>query len=96
MFLSPEPLHSLAGAALKSNTLKLKRSQARISHKPVGVGTFDAPQLKNTHKQIDQQPNDVSTELYGCWLKLKILTIQFRSRAELAKRSNLRAAGGKR
>ena len=74
-------------------------------HKPVGVGAmpqrlrrsvYDAPQLKNFRKQIDRQPNDVRTEFHGCLLKLEVFAIPFRSRAELAKRSKLRAGGGKR
>ena len=48
-------------------------------------------QARTSRKQRDQQPNDVRTEFRGCLLKLKISTVPFRSRAELAKRSNLRA-----
>ena len=66
----------------------------KFSRNFVGVGALDDPQSRIFRKQIEQQPNDVRTELCGCSLWLEISTVSFRSRAELAERSKLRAAGG--
>ena len=64
---------------LREDEIRQRKLQtlASYSRNLVGVGTFDDPQARDFCKQIDQQPNDVRTELCGCLLKLKTLAIQF-------------------
>ena len=70
---------SLRSALIKGggNRLKTVGYDVEILHDLVGGGAYDAPQLKNSRKQIDQQPNDVRTEFHGCSLKPKLFANQF-------------------
>ncbi|MCI5512970.1 MAG: hypothetical protein MR471_02490, partial [Clostridia bacterium] len=64
-------------SARERNRTAKTSSFSELSRSLVGGGAYDDPQLKNFRKQIDQQPNDVRTELYGCSLKLKLFANQF-------------------
>ena len=76
---------------------KLKyKSHIILTSYPTSSDGFNAKQARISQKQINSGTNDVRTELYGCLLWLKFFAIPFRSRAEPAERSKLRARGGLR
>ena len=81
-----------------SSRKSFSKGSAKASCNIVGVGALDDPEIRlfpqarTFCKQIEQQPNDVRTEFCGYSLKLKLFAVPFRFRAELAERSNLRAA----
>ena len=58
-------------------TSRLPRLSLVLSSFKINTLSQSAPQLKNSHKQIDRQPNDVRTEPCGCLLKLNTFSVPF-------------------